>query len=444
MKRLLEKVITWIRTWLESHEELIDNVINASRRLLRFVFRLVLALSVAISFLGFVIIPFLDSYISDWKAVCVWCLFAIVVIFCDVRNTKMPNREMRSSDDITTMEGLSDMFATGGSFLLCSIFGSALIINYFDTQYNWWWAAAVIVFVADILVASKFHQIARIFVPLDKQQVAKVRWAVFKTAIFYLLLDCFYVSAFNKWTFSFFVFGVLALVIQLSSVARTFLAEKFKFKGLLIHDFIAGILLTIYLIYEIPNEQLQEIVLAIVSAVYGGFIALVGVAWTIKDGQRREAESKRLEKMPYLKAEFGEWVTSDKRGHDVLFDRLLDIESSNVENQVSGGHSIHVTNIGLGMATNIFYRWKDDTYTDPNRYSSRLLRCDDSYSENIIFSASREKSESRVVQKQLLFEFDDLLGNHYSQNMIIGFEIHRSYIKILSVEMDAPEFCDEV
>ena len=444
MKSLIEKVKSWIKAWLESHEELVDNVKNASMHLLRFVCRLVLALSVAISFLGFGIVPFLDSYISDWKAVCVWCLFTIVVIICDIRNTKKTNREIRSSDDITTMEGLSDMFATGGSFLLCSVFGSALIINYFDTQYNWWWATAVIVLVADILVACKYQQIARIFVPLDKQQVAKVRWAVFKTAVFYLLLDCFYVSAFNKWNIWFFVFGVLALVIQLSSVARTFLGEKFKFKGLLIHDFIAGILLTIYLIYEIPNEQLREIVLAIVSAVYGGFIALVGVAWTIKDGQKREAESKRLEKIPYLKVEFGEWITSDKRGHDGLFDRLLDIEPSDVENHVSGGHSIHVTNIGLGMATNLFYRWKDDTHTDPSQYSSRLLRCDDSYSENIIFSASRDVSENRVIEKKLLFEFDDLLGNHYSQYLIIAFEIHHSYIKILSVEMHAPEFCDEV
>lgn len=444
MKRILKKVISWIKTRLDNHEELIDNVKNVFLRLLRFVCRLVLAFLVAISFLGLGVVPFLDSYISDWKAACTWCLFAIVVFICDFRNTKKTNREIQSSDDITTMEGLWDVFATGGSLHLFSVFGSALIINYFDTQYNWWWAVAVIVLVADILVACKYQQIARIFVPLDKQQVAKVRWAVFKTTVFYLLLDCFYVSAFNKRTIWFFVFGVLALVIQLSSVARTFLAEKFKFKGLLIHDFVAGILLTIYLIYEIPNEQLQEIVLAIVSAVYGGFIALVGVAWTIKDGQKREAESKRLEKIPYLKVEFGEWITSDKCGYDGFFDRWLDIEPSNDANHVSGGHSMHVTNIGLGMATNLLYRWEDDSHNDPSQYSSRLLRCDDSYSENIIFSASRDASENRVIEKKMLFEFDDLLGNHYSQYLIIAFEIHHSYIKILSVEMHAPEFCDEV
>ena len=148
--------------------------------------------------------------------------------------------------------------------------------------------------------------------------------------------------------------------------------------------------------------------------------------------------------MPYLKVEFGKWITSDKSGRDRLFDKLLVIEHSEPENCVTGGQSIQITNIGLGMATNLFYDWKDNFNKNHTSNPSRLLRCEDSFDENIIFNANRDECERRVVEKPLLFEFDDLLGNHYSQELMVTFEIRPSYIKVLSIEMHAPEFHNEI
>ena len=59
---------------------------------------------------------------------------------------------------------------------------------------------------------------------------------------------------------------------------------------------IIGVGLSVYLIYIIPNKDLQAIVIPIVSAVYGGLITLVGVAWTIKDtNDKRKEDLIRIE-----------------------------------------------------------------------------------------------------------------------------------------------------
>ena len=60
----------------------------------------------------------------------------------------------------------------------------------------------------------------------------------------------------------------------------------------MVFDFVLGVGLSIYLIYIIPNEGLQNIIIPIVSAVYGGLLTLVGVAWTIKksDSDRKQEE----------------------------------------------------------------------------------------------------------------------------------------------------------
>lgn len=57
---------------------------------------------------------------------------------------------------------------------------------------------------------------------------------------------------------------------------------------------------TIVLIYIIPErlEKLQTIITAIVSAVYGGLLTLVGVAWTIKYGEKQKREDELARAKP--------------------------------------------------------------------------------------------------------------------------------------------------
>lgn len=170
--------------------------------------------------------------------------------------------------------------------------------------------------------------------------------------MFYWLADALYISIFSHSLLWQFITGGLCMVIIFTNLSNLVISRKVVSKVAMLHDFVAGIAITIYLIYIIPNPSLQNIVLIIASALFGGLITLVGVAWTIKDGHRREAESKRLEKIPYLEIEFGKWMLKEERGSD-LPDLWLTITRSENDSCSSLGTSLEIHNIGLGMATDL-------------------------------------------------------------------------------------------
>lgn len=121
-----------------------------------------------------------------------------------------------------------------------------------------------------------------------------------KVVLLWILYDLFYMSCFIDNLICKFVFGTLAVLLIFTNLAGAFTSTVGKNAyhkfGLLI-DFIVGLGLTIYLIYIIPDSVLQNVFVVIVSAVYGGLITLVGVAWTFKkaDKDRKDEELKRAE-----------------------------------------------------------------------------------------------------------------------------------------------------
>lgn len=119
-----------------------------------------------------------------------------------------------------------------------------------------------------------------------------------KYFLFFELCDLFYMSCFLNNMACIFVFGCLIMVIVLMSVCFSFTSANLKTKAQkysLLQDFLVGVALSIYLIYLIPDKELQTIVISIAAAIYGGLITLAGVAWTIKksDKDRLEDEIKR-------------------------------------------------------------------------------------------------------------------------------------------------------
>ena len=138
---------------------------------------------------------------------------------------------------------------------------------------------------------------------------------IVKTSLFFWLLDFFYMSCFTNWMGGKYIFGILAIILIFVNLTNAFLAKNKMSKWNLLLDFLVGIALSIYLIYIIKNDALQTVVVAIVSATYGGLLTLVGVAWTIKDSniKRREdferAENERKEEerkknIPYIRMDY--------------------------------------------------------------------------------------------------------------------------------------------
>ena len=91
------------------------------------------------------------------------------------------------------------------------------------------------------------------------------------------------------------------------------------------------------------------------------------------------------------------------------------------------------------MANNLQYRFNSSAVDSNYALSTTLVRCDATFSENVIFTAGRPSSAC-TVDSILYFRFDDLLGNHYEQRLDIAFEINVGHISMLSYKMKAPVF----
>ena len=168
-------------------------------------------------------------------------------------------------------------------------------------------------------------------------------------------------------------------------------------------------------------------------------MTLVGVAWTIKDGQRRETEAKRLETIPYLQVEFGEWKVEKGRKRDAPV--ILSItQHTGVEMTVVGGYNMKIKNIGLGLATNLKCRWESGDVRYNYDLSSSVLQCNKSLESNVSFDAVQDQNHKKHKQARFVFEFDDLLGNHYEQRLQVWFDVQETAIIIPFHQVHAPKF----
>ena len=415
-------------------KQIIETVRNKLKRCCKYIISKVIPL---IATIVFILIPFLHRYISSSNACYIWIPSAIIFLIDSIFQWYNSKKIERSPKAIDVM---SRGFAVQALVILTSVF----IINYFDTAYTWPWAVAVIIAIVIPFAISNMFSLANLSNKNANEVTSEIaKGKVIKYILFYWLLDAFYISIFTSFLWGQIVFGSVALLILLYSVSTTFLSQKIKFKWMLIHDFVAAIVLTIYLIFIIPNEALQNVVLVLVSAIYGGFISLVGVAWTIKDGKRQEAESRRLEKIPYFQATFEDWIVKDKR-ESGLPEMWINITKSQDNREATFGKSLKIANIGLGMATDIKCIWKTAETNESKTLPISILKCEDVYSFNIIGTAMLPDENSYPSKGSLIFIYKDLLGNQYNQTLNISFEIHRNYVTVISYDMEAPTHIEKI
>lgn len=133
--------------------------------------------------------------------------------------------------------------------------------------------------------------------PTKEQERYACKKVVLYTAFFWLC-DLFGMSFIIDNIACRFAFGIMVMICIFANLAVQPVvgAKGFLSKLGFIGDFLCGVGFSIYLIYIIPNEGLRTVVLAIVAAVYGGMMTLVGVAWTIKKGDKdRKDDMQRIE-----------------------------------------------------------------------------------------------------------------------------------------------------
>lgn len=121
-----------------------------------------------------------------------------------------------------------------------------------------------------------------------------------KTKIRYTLwfwtMDLFYMSIFNNWFVFKYIFGLIIAITAYSSIATLLISDLKTVRKTLPYELVIATGIVIYLIYIIPDNELQSVVTTVVAAILGGIITLVGVSWTIKQTNKdRQIANKQFQ-----------------------------------------------------------------------------------------------------------------------------------------------------
>lgn len=178
----------------------------------------------------------------------------------------------------------------------------------------YWIIFAIVIPLVPLALAYTFAKYGKLNERSEKEKQAAGVWIV-KITLYFWLLDLFYMSCFMGLFLWKYIFGITIILFLFVNLTNSFLAQSKISKWTLLMDFLMGVGLSAYLIYIIPVPTLQTVVLAIVAAVYGGLLTLVGVAWTIKDSNNKRLEDfkraendrkeeERKKNIPYVRMDF--------------------------------------------------------------------------------------------------------------------------------------------
>lgn len=187
-----------------------------------------------------------------------------------------------------------------GTIYICFLFISFFVINYYNTKYNWLWFIFILMLlliIGGIFLYNKYIKKSEKLTDKLKNSIKKL---FYRYCFMFVIADLFYMSFLIHSTFLQIVFGIILLVDDLYNLSKAFLINKEKYIYFLLFDFVVAIFTTVFLIFIIPDKELQNIVISLVSAIYGGLLTLVGVAWTIKKSNDDKNETLILSVKPIL------------------------------------------------------------------------------------------------------------------------------------------------
>ena len=130
----------------------------------------------------------------------------------------------------------------------------------------------------------------------EQKKTATSKLGIMMLSIWYA--DFSFICMFMDWLIAFFILAGLYLIKMIYNVASVLVNRKDATtypNFLIIGDSVLSFLLLTLLIYKIPDQTLQTIVIALSAALIGGLLTLLGVIMTIKksDKDRKEDEIKK-------------------------------------------------------------------------------------------------------------------------------------------------------
>lgn len=291
MRKIYTKAKNMIKSLYIKGKFIIANGVKA-------VYKTIRRLIILISMLAFFIVPFLNNCIDTFIAHCIWYpAFGVMVI--------LAIQECFRKDELDNEETVVDHVGKWSFWATLFIFLSVFVIRYYQITYVWLWVifgiAAIYTFMFFISLLSYNLE----HTEMTKEEEKKTSINVIKYILMYWLFDLTYLGIFNDWFWITVICGTLAVTLVLYNLALAFFGVVESLRFLLVLELLFGVGTAIYLIYIIPNDKLQDIIISIGAAVFGGLFTLIGVAWTIKKGEKDRREDERKRNIPYMKVVFG-------------------------------------------------------------------------------------------------------------------------------------------
>lgn len=247
---------------------------------------------------AFFVIPFLNSWLNNLIAQCIWYPTVVVMIILAIQDHFRKEDLGDEKNVVTHIEKWSE-------FPILFVFVSIFVIRYYRITYIWLWVifGVVAIYTFFFFLSLFSYEFKHRELTEDKKQ--KISINAVKCIILYWLFDLTYMGIFNGWISVIIICGVLAVTIVFYNLAHALLNISESLRMWLVFEFLFGMGISIYLIYIIPDETLQNIIVAVVAAVFGGLFTLIGVAWTFKKGDIDRKEDERKKNIPYMKVVYG-------------------------------------------------------------------------------------------------------------------------------------------
>ena len=301
----MRKIYTKVKTIIKNLYSRIKPVIFKGMKVIcKFLRRVIVVLSL----LAFFIIPFMNAWLNNFIAQCIWYpAFAIMVILLISEFIRKDGVD----SEVTVVDHAEKWSFGAVLFTFLSVF----VLRYYNIAYIWLWIIFSVVAIYTFLFFLSLLSYNLKHRELTKEERQKISINVVKYILSYWLFDLTYMGIFNDWFWTTFICGTLAVTFVFYNLALAFFNVVEALKGWLLLELLFGMGTAIYLIYMIPNDRLQSIIVTIVAAVFGGLFTLLGVAWTIKKGDMDKKEDERKKNIPYMKVVHGIKESSEVCAH---------------------------------------------------------------------------------------------------------------------------------